>query len=358
MGLSGRVPRRIDAATKHALLGLVDGAVDGGWTNRAACRYLEVSPRRVERWRGRLASGATLDNLAPGGNPVHGLTPAEEAEIVAVFDEWADIDRSHRKIAHRGSWLGRFWADPSTVRRVLERNDLRFRRPKREGRSKRRPWPDWAEEKPNRIWIYDTTHWTKAGAATTVISDVISRKWVADITSADETSVEVQAVFHRALIAEGLDELIEAANPEGTAWDPESDDTPVLLVMSDNGPQMTSGSTKEFMALAWLATHYGRPGPPTDQAWIESLFGHLKGEHPHLESIEDIDVLRAELEIRRTQYNEVRLHAGIGYVTPDQEHRGEGQAIRAARKQGLTDARRRRIAYHQNNQPRGPRTAD
>jgi putative transposase len=199
---------------------------------------------------------------------------------------------------------------------------------------------------------------SSSGAATTVISDVISRKWVADITSADETSVEVQAVFHRALIAEGLDELIEAANPEGTAWDPESDDTPVLLVMSDNGPQMTSGSTKEFMALAWLATHYGRPGTPTDQAWIESLFGHLKGEHPHLESIEDIDVLRAELEIRRTQYNEVRLHAGIGYVTPDQEHRGEGQAIRAARKQGLTDARHRRIAYHQNNQPRGPRNAD
>ena len=82
MGLSGRVPRRIDAATKHALLGLVDGAVDGGWTNRAACRYLEVSPRRVERWRGRLASGATLDNLAPGGNPVHGLTPAEEARDI------------------------------------------------------------------------------------------------------------------------------------------------------------------------------------------------------------------------------------------------------------------------------------
>ena len=49
-------------------------------------------------------------------------------------------------------------------------------------------------------------------------------------------------------------------------------------------------TTKEFMALAWLATHYGRPGTPTDQAWIESLFGHLKGEHPHLEQIEDIDV--------------------------------------------------------------------
>jgi transposase InsO family protein len=240
-----------------------------------------------------------LDNAKPGGNPVHGLTPAEETEIVAVFDEWADIDRSHRKLAHRGSWLGRFWADPSTVRRVLERRDLRFRQPKREGRSQRRPWPDWAEEKPNAIWIYDTTHWTAAGAATTVISDVISRKWIATITSADETSVEVQAVFGRALIAEGIDQLIDQANPDSVPWDPDSDDIPVLLVISDNGPQMTSGSTREFMALAWLATHYGRPGTPTDQAWIESLFGHLKAEFPHLEQIVDIDVLRAELEIRQ-----------------------------------------------------------
>ena len=70
----------------------------------------------------------------------------------------------------------------------------------------------------------------------------------------------------------------------------------MLLVMSDNGPQMSSGTTREFIALCRLATHYGRPGTPTDQAWIESLFGHLKIEQPHLELIEDIDVLRAELE--------------------------------------------------------------
>ena len=59
------------------------------------------------------------------------------------------------------------------------------------------------------------------------------------------------------------------------------------------------------MALCWLATHYGRPGTPTDQAWIESLFGHLKIEQPHLELIEDIDVLRAELETQRERYNTI-----------------------------------------------------
>ena len=84
-------------------------------------------------------------------------------------------------------------------------------------------------------------------------------------------------------------------------------------MLSDNGPQMTSHTTRDFMAYAWLAAHYGRrSGTPTDQAWIESLFGHVKHEHPHLERISDIAVLRAELDTVAHHYNEVRLHAGIG----------------------------------------------
>ena len=105
MGLSGQVPSRVDAVTKHALLTLVDDAVHSGWTCRDACRYVEVSQRRVERWKRRVHAHG-LDDRVPGGNPVHGLTPAEADEIVAVFDEWADIDRSHRKLAHPGVVAG------------------------------------------------------------------------------------------------------------------------------------------------------------------------------------------------------------------------------------------------------------
>lgn len=165
----------------------------------------------------------------------------------------------------------------------------------------------------------------------------------------------VQAAFIRALADEGLAETIEQRSCDGSVpYDPEDDRLPVLLVMSDNGPQMTSGSTREFMSLSWLATHYGRPGTPTDQAWIESFFGHLKGEFPHLDLIADIDVLRAELDIRRHHYNHVRLHASIGYVTPDQQHRGRGKAVRAARKKGLAQARQLRIEYNRSNKTRGP----
>ena len=87
-------------------------------------------------------------------------------------------------------------------------------------------------------------------------------------------------------------------------------------------------------ALCAIAQHFGRPGTPTDQAWIESLFGHVKGGWPHLDLIEDPEVLRAELELVRHECNTVRLHAGIGYVTPDDEHEGRGPAIRRARKEG------------------------
>ncbi len=69
-----------------------------------------------------------------------------------------------------------------------------------------------------------------------------------------------------------------------------------------------------------------RPGTPTDQAWIESFFGHPKAENPHLLAIEDPVLLRADLDSLRTKYNGGRLHSSIGYVTPNDEHEGRGQA--------------------------------
>ncbi|WP_448071156.1 hypothetical protein [Georgenia yuyongxinii] len=155
MGLSGRVPLRVDAATKSALLDLLDQAQAGGWSLRDACAVLGLPERRAHRWITRRDRGQLADK-APGGSPVHGLLPEEAAEILALFEDWGEIDRSHRKLAHRGSYTGRVWVAPSTVRRVLHAADKHFRPLPRPGRTERRPFPDWAQYTPNSIWIYDT----------------------------------------------------------------------------------------------------------------------------------------------------------------------------------------------------------
>jgi len=53
------------------------------------------------------------------------------------------------------------------------------------------------------LWIFDTTHFTRAKMAVTVIEDLVSRKWLCEVVSAEETSVQVQAAFCEALEAEG-----------------------------------------------------------------------------------------------------------------------------------------------------------
>ena len=78
LGLSGRVPHRVDAATKAGLLDLIDQAVDAGWTIRRACGVLELGEVRAHRWYARRARGQLADK-APGGSPMHGILP-EEAE--------------------------------------------------------------------------------------------------------------------------------------------------------------------------------------------------------------------------------------------------------------------------------------
>ncbi len=353
MGLSGRVPSRVDGATKDGLLELIDSATEAGWTLRAACRELELTELRAYRWMQRREAGELTDR-APGGNPMHGLLDDEITEIIALYRQWGDVDRSHRKLAHRGSYLERVWVSPASVRRVLAAHGLHLNPPPRAGTSVRKPFPEWVQYRPKQIWIYDTTHFTRAKTSVTVVEDLVSRKWLADIVSAEETSTQIEVVFTDALASEGLLEIVERRHDGLVDIDTDDESRPILLAVSDNGPQMTSGSTREFLALCAIAQHFGRPGTPTDQAWIESFFGHLKAEHPHLEKVTDAATLRAELAVIREHWNGVRLHAGIGYVTPNDEHEGRGAAIRKARQAGLETARLRRLAYHRHTDQHRP----
>jgi putative transposase len=350
LGLSaGPVPARVDAHVKAGLLGLLDHAVGRGWDEQTAADLLGVDARRVRRWRARAVAGRLHDER-PGGTPGHAILPAERAAILDLYEAWKDIDRSHRKLAHRGSREGLVWVSEATVLRVLREEHLVLPgNPPREPRP-RADWPDWVAWKPNSIWIYDFTHFTACGRAAIAVLDVVSRYWLTTLVSAQETSLQVEVAFIDALTTAGLAHLIDLDTlrllRSGQIRLSDLDGRPpVLLAMSDNGPQMRSHDTRQMMAAFAIGQQFGRPSTPTDQAWIESLFGHVKTEWPELEKVRDPAQLITDLEQVRHEYNTVRLHASIGYVTPDDEHHGRADAIRAARRDGMARARQHRLDY-------------
>ena len=104
-----------------------------------------------------------LEDQAPGGHPMHGLLDDEIEAIIDLYRRWGEVDRSHRKLAHRGSYTNTVWVAPSSVRRVLAAHGLHLHPPPRPGSSVRKPFPEWVEYRPKQIWIYDIQcrrrHW-------------------------------------------------------------------------------------------------------------------------------------------------------------------------------------------------------
>ncbi|MDQ3678826.1 MAG: integrase core domain-containing protein [Actinomycetota bacterium] len=330
----------MSAGDKLELLGLIDGAVAAGWPHVRACMVLGLADVRGHRWRARLREHGTLEDRAPGGNPVHRLLAWEEDAILQLIDEWGWVDRSHRKLAHRGSYTGSVFVSPSTLLRVALKHRIGLPGEPARRLAPKPPFPEVAWER-NRIWIWDASHFPRARRVAYAIVDVVTRYWIGCLLSVEQSSTQAQLLFARALEEQGL------LDNRGL---PAAEDGPILVAWSDNGAEMTAADTRQFMALMTIAQHHGRPGTPTDQAHVESFFGHLKGDWPHLLDIRDPAALDQELARVRRDYNTVRLHAAIGYVTPDDEHHGRGPQIRRARHGGLRRARAQRIEH--NRRPR------
>jgi hypothetical protein len=150
LGLTaGLVPPRVDAPVKEGLLDLVAHAHEhAGWSLRQSALVLGIEHTRLLRWAARAAEDRLADARPGPDVPVHALLDWEREAILKLAEDWAEIDRSHRKLAHRGSRLELVHVSESTVWRVLVAAGVILpAAPARETRVKA-PWPDWAELVP------------------------------------------------------------------------------------------------------------------------------------------------------------------------------------------------------------------
>lgn len=120
---------------------------------------------------------------------------------------------------------------------------------------------------------------------------------------------------------------------------------PLLLAISDNGPQMLSVTTREFMAGVAIARQFGRPGTPTGQAWIERrCSGTSRASGRTWRRSATPASFDAELDRVQAEYNSVRQHAAMGYVT--RTTRTKAEARRSVRPAATGSPRRGSTASH------------
>ena len=229
MGLGGAVPARAGAEVEQLVLDTVDGAVAAGLAHRWATALWRVSDDRVHRWRARRAErGGSLEDRRRAGAAVHALLAQEVDAILEIAEQWGPTDRSHRKLAHRGSYENSVWVSPSTFRRVLDANGLIVAQAPPRRREPRRPWLAWLVWEPDRIWIWDVTHFGRARRCVFAIVDMVSRRWISTVVSSEESSTQVRVVFDEALAVEGLIDLLTDERLDLPLDDPRR---PILLAV-------------------------------------------------------------------------------------------------------------------------------
>ena len=105
-------------------------------------------------------------------------------------------------------------------------------------------------------------------------------------------------------------------------------------ILSDNGTELTSNAILSFTAEAGVDWHYIDPGKPVQNAFIESFNGRLRDEFLNETLFTSLRQARLTLEEWRRDYNTVRPHSRIGWLTPAAHaaqfspQRGQGAALR------------------------------
>jgi len=289
-----------------------------------ACQILRLSRRRYYRW-------SAIPQIPAIRTAWNKITPSEEEAILAAAKEEALVDLRAAGLMVYGHESGAFHCSISTVQRVLKRNRLQ---PVYEIPRRKRPLkPDIRAlmKEPGKIFAYDATEFYLASRLRVVvilILDLGSRKLM-------HYGIRVRSFSQKDVIAI-WDEAL---------WQEEID-TSGLTALADRGTQMKGSRTKAHLRGRWnIRLEFARPYTPDDNAWIEALIKYLK-YHPQCP-----DEFRTVAEVAdwvasfQGLYND-HPHSALGYVCPNEEHAGLGDAIREKRKENLLSARKQRLAYY------------
>jgi putative transposase len=90
------------------------------------------------------------------------------------------------------------------------------------------------------------------------------------------------------------------------------------MIVSDNGPELTSLAILKWQQANQVDWHYIEPGKPQQNPFAESFNGKLRDEFLNETVFSSLAEARILIEQWRRDYNEQRPHSRLGWLTPSE----------------------------------------
>ena len=151
----------------------------------------------------------------------------------------------------------------------------------------------------NQMWTMDFTRDSLASGRkfrTLNLMDGYTREALCIEVDTSLPGLRVVQVLERVALERGLPEAIQV----------------------DNGPEFISQVVDQWAYAHGVALHFIDPGKPVQNAFIESFNGKFRDECLSQSWYTSLDDAQQIIEAWRMDYNHVRPHSSLGYLTPEE----------------------------------------
>ncbi len=257
-------------------------------------RDLGVSERRACRV---LCQGRATQRYAPLARDDEAPLTARIVELAGTFGRYG-YRRVTAMLRHE-AW-GAWNVNHKRVERIWRRSGLRV--PKRQPKRGRLWLNDGScvrlrPEHKDHVWAYDfVTGRTHDGRASRmlVIVDEFTRECLSIDVARNLTSDDVLERLTWLMVTRGVPDHIR----------------------SDNGPEFTAKTVREWLGKVGVKTLFIEPGSPWENGYVESFNGKLRDELLNGEIFYTLKEARVLIERWRVHYNRERPHSALGYRPP------------------------------------------
>jgi transposase InsO family protein len=302
----------VEPARRNAVVEFV-----GHWSQRTGLavkrllKWLDLPGGKYHAWRARQGQR----NGHTGAQPRHFWRLEGEREALIAFAVAPPLE-GYRRLTYRMLDADVVAVSPRSVSRVLKAAGLLGRQraePSAKGKGFEQP------ERPHAHGHIDVSYRNLAGTFyyLCAVLDGYSRFIVHWEIRERMQEADIEIILQRAR------ERVGAVSPR---------------IISDNGPQFIAKDFKAYIRLMGM-TH-GRTSPfyPQSNGKLERWHQSLKRECSRPQSPVSLAGARRLVDEYVHEYNEVRLHSGIGYMAPKDQLEGRAEAIEAPRREKLERA--------------------